>query len=114
MGRIIKKLVGRVVTGGEMTSVHFMLVIAFDSFQVLKAKLKVAYLNCIYSTMKANLKISYLHKIFIEIYKCDILFVFIAVDNNSTRLGSKTVTTRPTLPYARVLLDKTDYNYISQ
>ena len=35
------KLVGRVVTGGEMRSVHFILVIAFDSFQMPKTKLKV-------------------------------------------------------------------------
>ena len=32
----------RVVTAGEMKSVHFMLVIASDSFQMSKTKLKVA------------------------------------------------------------------------
>ena len=33
---IVTKLVGRVVTGREMRSAHFMPVIAFDSFQLSK------------------------------------------------------------------------------
>ena len=33
---------GRVVTGGELRSVHFMLVIAFDLLQMSKTKLNVA------------------------------------------------------------------------
>ena len=50
--------------------------------------------------MKGNLEFSfYLHQIFIEwALQCDIIFVFVALDNNITRLESKTVTTRLTLP----------------
>ena len=42
MGRIVTKLVGRVVRGGKIRSMHFMLVTAFDSFQMSKTKLRVA------------------------------------------------------------------------
>ena len=39
------KLVGRVVTGEKIRSVYFMPVIAFDSFQISKTKLKVALVD---------------------------------------------------------------------
>ena len=42
VGRIVTELMGLVITGKEMRPVHFMLVIAFDSFQMSTTKLKVA------------------------------------------------------------------------
>ena len=39
----MSKLVGQVVKGWKMRSVQFMLVIAFDSFQMSKAEVKVAF-----------------------------------------------------------------------
>ena len=36
------KFVGRVLTGGEMRSVHIMLIIASDPFQASKTKLEIA------------------------------------------------------------------------
>ena len=45
---------------------------------------------------------SYLHYIFIErALQCDILFVFIDVNNNIIRLENKTVTTPPTVPISK-------------
>ena len=43
MGRIVTKLVGRVVTGGEIKSVQFVIVIASDLFQMSNMRLKVAH-----------------------------------------------------------------------
>ena len=41
VGRIVTKLVGRAVKSGKMRSAHFILVIAFNLFQMSKTKLKV-------------------------------------------------------------------------
>ena len=42
MGPIVTKLVESVLTGGEMRSMHFMPVVAFDSFQ-MSVKNKAPY-----------------------------------------------------------------------
>ena len=42
MGPIVTKFVESVVTGGEMRSMHFMPVVAFDSFQ-MSVKNKAPY-----------------------------------------------------------------------
>ena len=68
-GANCNKLVGRVVTGEEMRSMHFMMVIAFDSFQMSKMKLKVAsYWIKVYILKQYTENFSYLSFGTVDVY----------------------------------------------